>query len=378
MNTITVDPVRTPAELREFVDLPFRLYGSDRNWVPPLRSDLRKVLDRDGNPFFEHGVAGYFLARRAGRAVGRISAHVDRNFNEFHTNGDASDRTGFWGFFECEEDPDATAALFDAAAGFLAGHGMATMVGPASFTLNDECGLLVDGFDSPPVLLMTYNPPFYELLVEKAGFEKAQDLYAYRLDADAEPPADVVEFARTAEDGFTFRRIDLKDFEAELGRALRIYNEAWERNWGFCPMTEREIRAKAKELKPILDPNLVIVAEQDGEPVGFGLTVPDVNEVLVRSRGRLGPVTIARMLWRARRRRWNVCRVFVLGVRKEFRRTGVGAHLYVDTLLAARRGGYRWGEMSWILESNDAMNRAIRHMGGTVYKTYRMYERAIG
>ena len=373
---VVVAPTAGPAGMRAFVDLPFRLYAGDPNWVAPFRSDLRRQLDPGRGPFFDHGAARYFLARRGDRVVGRISAHVDRGFNVFHA-GEAAATTGFWGFFECEDDPEAAAMLFDSAAAWLAARGMSSMLGPASFSLNDQAGLLIDGFGVPPVVEMTYNPPYYRRLVESAGFAKAQDLFAYRLDTSAEPPADVAAFARSAEERFTFRTVRMRDFDAELTRFLGVYNAAWERNWGFSPMTEREIRHHAKQLRPVLDPNLVIVGERDGEPVAVGLTIPNVNEEVVRMRGRTTPVGLARLLWRAKRRRWDSCRVYILGVTREFRESGVGAHLYLDTLTAARRGGYRWGEMSWILESNGAMNRAIRHMGGTVYKTYRMYERPL-
>ncbi len=375
---LEVTPVTSPSDRDAFVDLPFRLYARDPVWVAPLRRDLRKRLDRRSNPFFDHARAAYFLARREERVVGRISAHVDDRYNRFHATGREPAATGFWGFFECEDDAGAAHALFDAAGAWLGARGMRTMVGPASFTLNDDAGLLVDGFALPPMIQMTYNPPFYRDLVEGAGFEKAQDLWAYRLDASAEAPAELVAFGREAAERFSFRTLRMRDFDAEIDRFLRVYNQAWERNWGFCPMTEAEIRGHAKELKPIIDPSLVIVAEDGDEVAAVGLTVPNVNEAIIRMHGRYGPVATARLLWQAKRRRWEACRVFALGVRPGYRESGIAAHLYVETLAAARRGGYRWGEMSWILESNDAMNRAIRHMGGTVYKTYRMYERPAG
>jgi GNAT superfamily N-acetyltransferase len=380
MSTIAIPnvratPVRSQADMAAFIHLPFRLYERDPNWVAPLRADLRKRLDRRANPFFDHADAAYFLARRGDRVVGRISAHVDDRYNRFHSTAERRDPTGFWGFFECENDPPAALALFDAAAQWLGDRGMQTMVGPASFTLNDEAGLLVEGFDLPPMIQMTYNPPFYRDLVELGGSEPAQDLWAYRLDSTTQPPADLVAFGREAATRFSFRNIRMRDFNAEIDRFLRVYNQAWERNWGFCPMTDAEIRGHAKEMKPIIDPSLVIIAEDGDEVAAVGLTVPNVNEAIIRMHGRYGPVGTARLLWKAKRRRWEACRVFALGVRPEYRDSGIGAHLYVETLAAARRGGYRWGEMSWILESNDAMNRAIRRMGGTVYKTYRMYER---
>jgi GNAT superfamily N-acetyltransferase len=375
MSDLRILTMTSPEGLGRFVDLPFRLYEGDRNWVPPIRAELRTKLDPSRGSFFRHGRAAYFIARRDGGDVGRISAHVDDAYNAFHSVEAEPDRTGFWGFFECDDDAGAAEALFDAAAGWLSAQGCDRMVGPASFTLNDEAGLLVDGFDAPPMVLMSYNPPLYERLVEKAGGEKAQDLYAYRLDADASPPPDVVAFAREAERDYSFRTLDMSRFGDEMRRFLEVYNHAWERNWGFVPMSDEEIRDHAKRLRPIIDPRLVFIAERSDEPVAVGLTIPDVNEVLIRARGRLGPATIARLLWRARRRSWTSCRVVALGVRREHRKTGIGAYLYVATLEAARRNGYRWGEMSWILESNDAMNRAIRHMGGRRYKTYRLYGR---
>jgi GNAT superfamily N-acetyltransferase len=250
------------------------------------------------------------------------------------------------------------------------------MLGPASFTLNHVAGLLVDGFGSPPMMLMSYNPPYYERLIEAAGFEKAQDLWAYRLDASAPIPGDIRGFARSAEeDGFTFRPMERHAYWDEVSRFAEVYNEAWERNWGFVPFTDAEIGELAKRLRQIVDPSLVIIAERGGETAGAGLTLPNVNEELVRYHGHLGVRGAMRMLYRIRTHRWTSCRVVALGVKRAYRTSGVGAHLYVDTMEAARRAGFAWGEMSWILESNDAMNAAIRHMGGTVYKTYRMYAR---
>jgi GNAT superfamily N-acetyltransferase len=236
---------------------------------------------------------------------------------------------------------------------------------------------LVDGFDRPPMVLMTYNPPYHEVLLEKAGLEQVQDLYAYRLDTSAEAPPEIRDFARTVDDRFSFRPLRLSDFETEMERFLTVYNDAWDRNWGFVPMTTEEIRDHAKRLKPIIDPDLVIIAEEGNEPVAVALSIPDVNEVLRGARGRLGPRSLVRLLRAARQKNWEACRVFTLGVRKDHRRTGVGARLYVETLAAAKKNGYRWGEMSWILESNHEMNRAILRMGGTRYKTYRMYQRDI-
>jgi GNAT superfamily N-acetyltransferase len=374
--SLEVVRVHRRREVKAFVDLPFELYRRDRNWVAPLRSDLKRMLDPKKNPFFEHAESALFLATENGRTIGRISAHVDHNYNRFHST-ERPDTTGFFGFFETIDDEDVAAALVAAAASWLVDRGMSTMVGPASFTLNDEAGLLVEGFDRPPMILMTYNPPYYERVLKAAHLEPVQDLYAYRLDADAEAPPEIRADAARADGRFTFRPLRLSDFDAEMDRFLAVYNDAWERNWGFVPVTEAELRDHADRLRQIIDPDLVIVAEEEGRPVAVALSLPDVNEVLIRARGRLGPISAARLLRKARKRSWEACRVFTLGVRKGYRRTGVGSHLYVDTLAAARKNGYRWGEMSWILESNTEMNRAIVRMGGERYKTYRMYARSL-
>jgi GNAT superfamily N-acetyltransferase len=375
--SLSVSPVLSAKDFREFVAFPNRVYRRDRNWVPPITSELRRRLDTDKNPFFDHAEAALFLARRYGEVVGRVSAQIDHRYNDFHRDEHGPQRAGFWGFFECYDDPDAARALLDSAAEWLRGRGVKEMVGPASFTLNDEAGLLVEGFHLPPVVSMTYNPEYYERLIEKTGAERAQDLFAYRLESSVDPPDDIVRFARTAENEFSFRTIDMHRFDEEVDRFQTVYNEAWEKNWGFVPFTEAEVRDHARNLKAIIDPSLVIVAELDDEPIGVGFTIPDVNQVLIRSRGRLGPVTLTRVMKRRLRRSWGVCRVFALGVRKQFRMTGVGARLYLGTLKAAKRGGYTWGEMSWILESNRAMNSAIHHMGGRRYKTYRMFRHVL-
>ncbi|HYU56598.1 MAG TPA: N-acetyltransferase [Actinomycetota bacterium] len=332
---LTTHPVRSRDDRRAFVRLPHRLYARDPLWVAPIWSDLRARLDLDRAPFFAHGRAELFLARRGGEPVGRISAHVDDAYTRLHSKPAHPDRAGFFGFFECDDDGAAAEALIDAAAEWLADRGCDRMIGPASFTLNDEAGLLIDGFDRPPMFLMAYNPPYYEPLLEKSGLAGVQDLFAYRLDASSDPPPDVERFARTAEAEFTFRTIDLRRFDEEMRRFLEVYNAAWEANWGFAPFSESEIREHAKRLRPIVDPNLVFVVECGSEPVAVGLTLPDLNEALISVHGRLGPVAAARVLWRARRRRWSACRVVALGVKKEFRRTGIGAHLYIDTLSAA-------------------------------------------
>jgi hypothetical protein len=277
--------------------------------------------------------------------VGRISAHLDHRYNRFHSQPGTPDTTGFFGFFECEQDPAAAAALVDAAEAWLAEHGSTQMLGPASFTFLDEAGLLVDGSTSLPTMLMAYNPPYYRPLLEGAGCTPIQDLYAWRLDASTQPPQDLVAMARSAEADYRFRSADPRHPDQEQRRFLEVVNAAFAHHWGLRPLSEEEAHPAARQWRRFWDPNLMRIAEHGEEPVGVAMTLPDVNEVLLRARGRLGPISAGRLLWKAKRRRWRACRVFVLGVKPGHRRSGVAAHLCLDTLAAARRGGYGGG--SW-------------------------------
>jgi GNAT superfamily N-acetyltransferase len=377
MSGLAVVPVRTRQELQAFIGLSFRLYRQDPCWVAPLRGQQRRQLDQNRNPFFLDAEAAYFLVRRDGRPVGRISAHLDHRYNRFHSQPGTPDTTGFFGFFECEQDPAAAAALVDAAEAWLAEHGSTQMLGPASFTFLDEAGLLVDGSTSLPTMLMAYNPPYYRPLLEGAGCTPIQDLYAWRLDASTQPPQDLVAMARSAEADYRFRSADPRHPDQEQRRFLEVVNAAFAHHWGLRPLSEEEAHPAARQWRRFWDPNLMRIAEHGEEPVGVAMTLPDVNEVLLGARGRLGPISAGRLLWKAKRRRWRACRGFVLGVKPGHRRSGVAAHLCLDTLAAARRGGYRWGELGWTLATNDPINRAIRRLGGTITKTYRLYSHPV-
>jgi GNAT superfamily N-acetyltransferase len=372
--TVEIRPVATRRDLAAFIKLPFSLYRNERNWVPPLIFEVRRRLDRSRNPFFEHAEAEYFLARRAGRVVGRITAHVDRHFNEFQDN-----RWGLFGFFECEDDAEAAGALLDAAEGWLRERGRDRMVGPMDFTTNDECGLLIEGHDRPPIILTPWQHPYYQRLLDGAGLEKAMDLLMWELRVtgrDKVHPA-LWEMAAKVESehGITTRSMRKRDLEAEVNRFLQVYNAAWERNWGFVPLTDAEVRHYAKELKPVLDENWAFIAERDGEVVGAALTVPDFNQVLAHMNGRLLPVGWAKALWH--RRKIDRVRVFALGVKPEYQHTGVAAKFYEMHFDAAARTPQSWGEMGWILEVNKPMNRAMEGMGGKVVRRYRLYERLL-
>jgi len=372
---LEIRPVDGPRDLAAFIKLPWRLYRNEPNWVPPLISDRRRFLDRERNPFFRHGEAEYFLAERDGLPVGRISAQVDRNLNEFQDN-----RWGMFGFFECEDDQEAATGLLDAAERWLRERGRDRMVGPMSFTTNDECGVLVEGFELLPTILTDWTHRYYPALLEGAGLQKAMDTLMWKLWVDkrdrVHPAIWQMAHDVKAKHGITVRPMRKRDLEAEVGRFLEVYNAAWERNWGFVPLTEEEVRHYAKELKPILDENWAMLAETaDGEVVGAALTLPDYNQVLRHLNGRLLPIGWAKALWY--RRKIDRVRVFALGVKKAYQHTGVAARMYEMHFDSAARTPQKGGEMGWILETNEAMNRAMEGMGATVQRRYRIYERVL-
>lgn len=374
MVDIAVRPVRTRADERRFVDFIYAHYRDFEHWVPPLRRERHKLIDTRKNPFYRHAEIELFLAERGGELVGRIGAIVNHNHNRRH-----GDRVGFFGFFECVDDPGVAAALFDAARGYLRGRGLEAMRGPASPSVNDEYGLLIEGFDRPPAVMMPYNPPYYPALIEGCGLRKAKDLYAYLL---AEPETVGNPRLKRAYElfrkrgGLTYRSLSMKDFPAEIARIKQIYNRAWQGNWGEVPMTDEEFDSLAADLKHIVVPELVVIAETPaGEVAGFALTLPDINQALAGNRNG----GLLRGLWQlaTRRSRVDFCRVLVLGVLPEYKRTGAAGVLFYETALRGTRLGYRTGEAGWVLEDNLMMNRAAEMMGGRRHKSYRIYEQEI-
>jgi len=366
-----VRPVRTAADLSRFIAFPYRLHRGDPLWVPPLRMDVRTLLSRKKNPFFQHSEAEYFLAERAGEMVGRIAAIHNRAHNGFH-----GESIGFFGFFECVDNQEVADALFAVAADWLKARGLTAMRGPASFSTNDECGLLVDGFDTPPTLLNPHNPPYYVRLVERAGFAKARDLLQYQSTNPALPERLVQAAQLMAErKRIKLRRIDMKHFDDEVERIKGVYNAAWERNWGFVPLTDPEIDHLAKQLKPVVVPDLVVFAERDGHVIGFGAALPDLNVALKRNpSGRLFP-GILKVLWAARK--ITRVRILLLGVLKAYRMSGADALMYHWIWEKGRALGYNWGEAGWILEDNAAMINAAERLGFRPYKTLRLYDRPL-
>ena len=370
---LEIRPVSSRRDLARFIRLPWRIYRNHPLWVPPLVYERKRFLDRGKNPFFTHGEAEYFLALRDGEPVGRITAQIDRDFNDFHKND-----WGMFGFFETDEDPETANALLGAAEGWLRERGRDRMVGPMDFTMNDESGIVIEGHDLPPMIKQPYHPPYYQGLIEAAGMEKAMDLYMYNLEVenhdDVLPVIWELDEKLEPEHGIKVRHMRKKDLQAEVERFLEIYNIAWSKNWGFAPIRREEMEHTAKEMMPILDEDWMMVCETaDGETVGMALSIADVNQVLRRMNGRVLPLGWLKFLWY--RPRIDRVRVGFLGVKPEYQHTGVAAAMYAEHYRMAARKRQSGGEIGWILETNTAMNRGMEAMGGRIVKRYRVYER---
>ena len=368
---------RSRRELSRFFDVADALYASDPLFVAPIRSDVAKVFQGE-NPFFRHGEMQLFIARRGGRDVGRVAAILDRNHNEFH-----GEKTAFFGFFESENDPEVAGKLLEAAALWGRERKMTILRGPTNPTLNDEAGLLVDGFDSPPVMMMTYNPPHYAALIEGQGFSKVKDLLAFWFPLEEKPLerlTRVAERFRRRSPEIQVRNVTRGSLTRDLGRIREVYNEAWEKNWGFVPMTGEEMDFMAARLKPLLVPELLWIGEAprpDGslEPMAFMLMLPDYNVAIAPTRGRLLPFGWLRFL--LARSRVRTVRVVTLGVKKPWRQSGIQSIMMADSLRFLLRNGYTGAEVSWLLEDNELVIGAVRLWGGRLYKTYRIYDKAL-
>ena len=369
MGGIEVAPVDGKEALKQFIELPYSLYHRDPHWVPPLRIAVKELLDRAKHPFYANAEVEFLLARQDGRVAGRIAAIFDKAYNRFH-----QEEGGFFGFFESVDDPAVAEVLLSRAWQWLRERGAKFMRGPVSPSTNYECALLVDGFDSDPMVMMPYNPRYYAALMEKAGLRKAKDLYAYLSNANTISMDKIERVADKAlrATGVRVRPIDMKNFNADMERAWQVYNSAWERNWGFVPMSREEFAATGKEMKQILKPELVLIGEVGDKPVGFALALPDVNQALKPAKGSLFPTGLLKILYYQRLIR-NV-RVLALGVVEEYRTTGLASGFYATLVRNARKLGFGDCEMSWILEDNVLMNRSLEVMGAKRYKTYRIYE----
>jgi GNAT superfamily N-acetyltransferase len=369
MKTVTIRTVASSRDLMQFIKFQWKPYRGDPNFVPPLIMDRKKLLNRKSNPFYKHAEMELFLAERDGEIFGRIAAIVNHNHIKEH-----NEKVGFFGFFECMNDRDVANALFGAATGWLTSRGMEAVRGPANPSVNDEYGLLIDGFDRPPVVLMTYNPPYYAALLEGYGFRKIKDLYAYYLHKDKVFSEKMVRVSEAVmkRTGLVIRPMDFARFEEEVRTMQRLYALGWRRNWGEVPMTDEEVACLTEDLKKVVDRRLLLIAEVKGKPVGFSLSLPDLNIILRRNRrGWLLPAVLRLMLFK---KRIDFCRILTLGVLPEYLSTGIGGVLFYE---AARHGiaaGYSQGEASWILEDNTMMNRGAEMLNADRYKTYRIYQ----
>ncbi|MBX7042885.1 MAG: N-acetyltransferase [Ignavibacteria bacterium] len=376
MSEIKVIPVESDFDKKRFIEFPYRLYASDSNWVEPLRFDVKNNLDTKKNPFYSHARLRMWIAVRNSEVVGRIAAIVNDNHNSFH-----NEKTGFFGFFESLDEKAVSALLFDSAMGFLRDEGMKTARGPVSPSTNDECGLLVSGFDKEPVMLMPYNPPYYEELITSYGFQKAKDMYAFWISKDVIKDQKMMDkLERITEmikkrEGIVYRNINMKDFNNEVRRVKEVYNDAWSRNWGFVPLTDDEINHLAKNLKMAVDPDFVQFAEIDGKPVGFSLTLPDINQAIKGLNGKLFPFGVFKFL--ANKKKIDRLRVIIMGVKKDYQKMGIDAGFYRDVIKAGNRKQYTGAEISWVLEDNLAMVQTAEKLGARIYKTFRIFDKEL-
>jgi hypothetical protein len=373
---LAILPVATRGELDRFIRLPMRLNRADPNYIAPLMLERREALSPKTNPFFAHAEVQLWLAVRGGRDVGRISAQIDRLMPD--AMGDA----GHFGMIAAEDDPEVFAALFATAEAWLRQRGRDRALGPFNLSINEEVGLLVDGYDKPPMVLMGHDPPYVAARIEALGYAKARDLYAYAAETSRDAPERTLQRLRRGPPaGVVLRELDMSRYDEEVRTLTAILNDAWADNWGFTPTTEAETAQLAKSLRPVIDKRLAFFAEVDGEPAGFIVFLPNLNEAIRDLDGRLFPFGWAKLLWRLKVKGLKTARCPLMGVRKAFAGTSRGVLLPFLLMnagaSAARRLGYDWAELSWILEDNRAMNHILRSSGAEVYKTYRVYERAL-
>jgi len=369
----TVVPVHSKKELSAFIDFPHDLYAADPNYVPELFIAQRDLLTK--HPFLKHNTLQCFLVYDGEKITGRIAAIQNNAHNDFNKKTD-----GFFGFFDCINDQETANLLFDTARAWLKERNLNTMVGPVNFSTNEACGLLIKGFDSPPVLMMTYNAPYYVELVEKYGFAKNIDLIAWHWDGQNYDDKSVRLLdslqERLKRSNVTIRKVNLKDFKNESAKLREVYNKAWDKNSGFVPMNDEEFDWVAKDLKLILDPDFALVAEHEGKIIAFGLALPNFNEVLQKvKRGRLLPTGIFKILMN--KSKITSIRIYALGVIDGYRKMGIEAVLYGTIIREYKRKGFLSAEAGWTLENNDMVNKAIMAIKGDPYKTYRIYEKAL-
>jgi len=365
---------RNKRALIEFIRMAWRIYRGDDKWVAPIVVDMLNFLRFDKNPFFKHAEGVYFILRdKRGIPLGRLAVTIDHNYYQHH-----KEKMGAFGFFESVNDYTVAEELFDAGVSWLAERGVEVVRGPLSFSMNHECGLLIEGFDDSPMVMMPYNPPYYADFFERYGFSKAKDLYAYWIDAWAELPSSLLRLAERLSKRYNFkvRKANVRRFNEELRKFIEVYNEAWEDNWGFVPLDEDEMLYMAKRLRPLIVPDFALIAEtEDGEPVAVSLALPDYNQVFKKMKGSLFPLGIIKFYIYSRHIARG--RLMAMGVKKAYRNKGLELLLSLKSLEAGRKKGYYGGELSWTLEDNYSINSFIEKFGAKIYKKYRIYEKKI-
>ncbi len=373
MSSLKINKVESTKDLMAFIKFPWKIYKDNPFWVSPLIYDKKKILDKKKNPFFEHADMELYLAVKDSKILGRIAAIKNDLHNQYH-----NDKVGFFGFFECVNDQEIANALFDTTKEWLKSKGLTAMRGPANPSSNDEYGMLIEGFNDQPRLLMPYNPEYYPRLCENYGFKKAKDLYAYKIEYDkiikSEKLQRVAKLARQRSK-IKITQLNMKDFKKELEKVKYVYNKAWAPNWGFVPMTEKEIDSLAKDLKPLVEPSLVLFGEIDNQLVGFSLVMLDYNQIFKSMNGHLFPLGFIKLFTHRKKITW--VRILTLGIIPEYQLKGLDAVFYWEIIERATKLGIKLGEASWILEDNEMMNRGAQVMNAELYKKYRIYEIAI-
>ena len=373
MAGIEIITVERGSELKDFIDLPWKIYAEYPNWVPPLKKEVRRMLDPRMHPFWEFSERILFLARRGSETVGRIAGIIDRHHNEFH-----GEKMGIWGFFECADDPEAAAALFSSVETWVRRKGMTFVRGPLNPSINYEVGLLIEGFDYPPALMMTYNPPYYPRLVESCGFTKEKDLFAFLIDGDYRLPEWMDRLAErmAQKKGIHIRRSRLKDPDSEFALIREIFNDCWSGNWGFVPLSDNETREMEKNVVKIADPDLAFFIYYEDEPAGVCVILPDINPLLKRLNGRIGLSGLLKILMY--RREITGLRGLLFGIKEKYRQLGLPMlafrHLYE---VVRKKEKYRYLELGWTLEDNESINFLVEEAGARIHKKYRIFRKSL-
>lgn len=367
INGITL--ATTKSERKQFLDFPYEHYKGDEHWIAPLKMEQKKLIDTEDNPFYDNGEIALFLAEQNGEICGRIAAIQDRRYNEHHNN-----KTGFFGFFECIDDQSVANLLFKVAGDWLRERGHTDVLGPANPSMMDEVGILVDGFEYDPSIMMPYHKPYYDDLITGAGLTKEMDMYAFRVTqstVNLDRMYRAEEIVRRRLPKLNIREVDTKNLDQEVEIVREIFNQSWSGNWGFIPLTKEELDELASDLKLILDPKVAHIAEVDGDPVAFSIALPDLNQALKHMDGTLFPTGIFKLLWH--RRNINQIRTALMGVIPKYQGKGIDALLHKEAIINGREEGYNSSELSWVLESNKEMIRVAEKIGASIEKTYRMY-----